>query len=133
MPYLPGPILMAYQVTVSFSCSASGSADFRNSSTSFSLPGRASSWAQIASLLMVVPPPHQMRGKCVWWRLLVEESQRAFENTGVPRPSRVLCEKAGILTAGAPCLASFARRGDFEVYNRPMSLTEQIQKDIVTA
>src|SRR3984957_5028180 len=54
MPYLPGPILMAYQLIVSGSRSAIGCADFRNSSTSFSLPGWASSCAQIASFPMFV-------------------------------------------------------------------------------
>src|SRR5580693_6560958 len=96
MPYLPGPILMAYQLTVSFSCSASGSADFRNSSTSFSLPGRASSWAQIASLLMVVPPPHQMRDRTVRERIF---DLRIFAfirwDDGAPFLARPLREKRG--------------------------------------
>src|ERR1700722_5836579 len=54
MPYFPGPILMAYQLIVPGSRSASGCADFRNSSPSFSLPGLDSSCAQIASLPMFV-------------------------------------------------------------------------------
>src|SRR5580698_3070096 len=61
MPYFPGPILMAYQLIVSGSRSASGCADFKNASTSFSLPGLASSCAQMANLLMSWPPAHKMR------------------------------------------------------------------------
>src|SRR5579859_2188144 len=49
MPYFPGPIFTAYQLTVPASRSAIGCADFRNSSTSFSFPGLASSCAQIES------------------------------------------------------------------------------------
>src|ERR1700730_6489984 len=56
MPYLPEPVLMAYQLIVPSSRSASGCADFRNSSTSFSLPGLASSCAQIASFPIAFPP-----------------------------------------------------------------------------
>jgi uncharacterized protein len=60
----------------------------------------------------------------------------------VPSPYRVLCEEVGILTASAPCLASFARRPALSEVERvgilkfiilSMSLAEQIQKDIVTA
>jgi len=54
MPYFPGPILIAYQLRVAASRSASGCADFRKSSTSFSFPGLASSCAQMATLLMVI-------------------------------------------------------------------------------
>src|ERR1700685_308328 len=61
MPYLPGPILMAYQLIVPGSRSASGCADFRNASTSCSLPGLASSCAQMANLLMNSPPQHKMQ------------------------------------------------------------------------
>jgi uncharacterized protein len=34
---------------------------------------------------------------------------------------------------GAPCLASFAKRGVFDVYNPIMPLVDEIQKDIVAA
>src|SRR5579871_2180454 len=61
MPYFPGPILIAYQLIVAASRSASGWADFRNSSTSFSLPGLASSCAQMASFPIVFPPLDLMR------------------------------------------------------------------------
>ncbi len=50
MPNLSGPSLTAYQVLVPGSCAASGCADFRNSSTSFSFPGLALSNASKANL-----------------------------------------------------------------------------------
>src|SRR5271156_6755405 len=57
IPYFDGPIFSAYQVVVPGSCTASGWADFRNASTSASLPGFASSCAQIAILSIAVFPP----------------------------------------------------------------------------
>ncbi len=53
MPYVDGPILIAYQLSVPGSRSARGCADFRNSSTSFSFPGFASNCAQIATRLII--------------------------------------------------------------------------------
>src|SRR5271154_6426851 len=58
MPYFPGPIFTAYQLIVAGSRSASGCADFRNASTSFSLPGLDSNCTQIANLLIGLPPAH---------------------------------------------------------------------------
>src|ERR1700745_207633 len=55
MPYFPGPILIAYQLIVPGSRWARGCADFRNSSTSCSLPGLDSSCAQIASFPIAFP------------------------------------------------------------------------------
>src|SRR6267378_2263881 len=57
IPNLAGPIFTAYQAVVPGSFSASGCADFKNSSTSFSFPDLASSCAQIANLFMAILLP----------------------------------------------------------------------------
>src|SRR5215469_6749238 len=78
MPYLPGPILMAYQLIVCRSRSASGCADFRNSSTSFSLPGLASSWAHMETLLIgVFSSPSDAGTKRLILRQLPKERGRS--------------------------------------------------------
>src|SRR5580700_1507030 len=96
MPYFNGPILIAYQLIVPGSCSASGCADFRKFSTSFSLPGLASSCAQMASFPI-----------------------NGFSSF----PSDARC------TDSVAQPMSDKRR----TYNFPMSMIDQIQKDIVTA
>jgi hypothetical protein len=62
---LPGPILMAYQLIVPGSRCASGCADFKKSSNSFSFPGFASNWAHMETLLIVFPPANLMRNALV--------------------------------------------------------------------
>src|SRR5271169_1301291 len=55
MPNFDGPIFNAYQVVVPVSACTNGSADFRNCSTSCSLPGFASSCTRIENLSMFSP------------------------------------------------------------------------------
>ena len=55
MPNFDGPIFNAYQVVVPVSACTNGSADFRNCSTSCSLPGFASSCTRIDNLSMFSP------------------------------------------------------------------------------
>src|ERR1700739_3817430 len=52
MPKVPGPTLKANQAVVPTSAATRGVADFRNSSTLISLPGRALSVARIPTLFM---------------------------------------------------------------------------------
>jgi uncharacterized protein YqeY len=59
---------------------------------------------------------------------LISESLRSSDGMTVPRFSRVLCARSGDFDTASSC-----RHGAAPSIILPMSLTEQIQKDIVTA
>src|SRR5260370_42224098 len=115
MPYRDGPNFMAYQVMVPGSFSASGCADFRNFSTSCSLPGLASSCAQMASFPMVI------------FLLGMRCTTQAF---GTVYPSG---NKTMVVQCKLSSRLTFGQCHQANRYNPTMSLVDQIQKDITAA
>src|SRR6266446_5625017 len=108
---------MAYQVIVPGSFSASGCADFRNFSTSCSLPGLASSCAQMASFPIVI---FLLRIRCTTYAFATYPSRtNEWWTKASPWGS----------VKYFPALHS-VNVNNANRYNPTMSLVDQIQKDI---